>query len=259
IERLTDAVERLATSHDELSRRVDALQEQSDLGLVDLVERVSAMRSRVRDLSTRSVRLVRSAQATRAAVRLERRRRQIIAMEGQLDRLASIVQSAQSAAYSQKGSVLAPNNVRLAANALVWGLLGPALRAFGVVASTELNPAAIVAPLGSFVSGQLLLSGRAPVRFISDITRFDPADNSISLSLRNYLGDAQWRALVAREDVPVVVTELDPIGLGNLRAVVRSGVLTITAPIGLIAFMAGGGAPEPPRVAWVVDLGAAHG
>src|SRR5207249_770977 len=159
-------------------RKVTALQEQADQSLVGLVQGFSGLERHVRDVATQAEPFIATASAKGSPARPPRdvypgrqlrqvREVQALATRAQIQNVTNIVNSVQAAAYGQKGSVLATNNLLLAGNQLLWSLIDPVLQRAGVVNATSGTVLAAMAPLGSLLTGQLVFADRQHVRFIS--------------------------------------------------------------------------------------------
>jgi hypothetical protein len=255
------AIDRLRRSQDELARKLTTLQQQSDRAVAGLVQGLSGLDTRVRNVRTPVARQLQRQQLQ------QMHDMKLLAVRAQIQSATSVVHSAQAAAFGEKGSLLAPNNVRLAANQLFWTLLDPVLQSTGVLNATSATIVAALAPIGSLFTGQILLGDRQHVRIISGVTTLDPG-NTASESLRGQIAEGFWPEFRRRTDVLVTAKIVDPPALGNVPVVasVNQGNLELellfTSPstVGTLTFVTiVTGVPRPPgpvRVAWTVDSGA---
>jgi hypothetical protein len=226
IERQRDDLERLQRSHEELTRKVEALEKRSKslLGVLD----------NLKDLPRQQQELQWHLEAAR------------------VQQVAGVIGNVQAAAFGQPGSIFAPDNLLLAGNQLFWMFLDPMLRRFGVIRTSGPSVVSWLAPVGSVVTGQLVLANRQHVRFISDVTRVTPGGSTEEL-LRPRIADGYWEEFQRRTDVLATAVVLDR-PTRRASAVVRGGVLRV--------FVVSGGASDavltsgvkaPVRVAWMVD------
>jgi hypothetical protein len=252
IERQRQALELLRRSHQELSKKVTALQERSERTLMTLLQELAGVNEglRVVQVQAQTIRAQRLS-AQRLAIRQQRQLR-ALATTSRLQQVTAVVNSVQGSAFGAKGSILATNNLLLAANQLLWIFLDPVLRSVGIIEGTSPSLAVWLAPLGSLVTGQLVLGNRQHVRFISGVTRFD-TQSVVFESLRDRIADDLWPEFQRRTDVPVTVAPLDRIPGRDPIASVENGVLRIEIPIGILH------AGVTIRVAWMVDTGADGG
>ena len=246
-----ESLETLQQAHDELSKKVEALQEQADQALVRLFEGVRGFDQQFQSISAQNQQTLTTARLTRAAAVRQGQELRSLAATARVQQITSVITSTQSAAYGTQGSVLATNNLLLAGNQLFWMFLDPILRGLGIVKSTAPGLAVWLAPLGSLVTGQLVLANRQHVRFVSGIATFDRETTIIVHSLRNDIASSLWPKFQQRTDIPVSVVALDGAVSSSIVASIRNGVLIIApaADEGVI----------PGRVAWMIDTGVAGG
>ena len=135
-------------------------------------------------------------------------------MREQIQNVTNVVNSVQSAAYGQRGSVLATNNLLLAGNQLFWTFLDPLLQTAGITSATSPSFLARLAPLGSLLTGHVALGNRQHVRFISGLAVFDGTTAVALTSLRNRIGSAFWPEFRRRTNIPVTAAF---VGAGAIR------------------------------------------
>lgn len=245
------AIERLRQSQDELAKKLIALQQQSDRALVGLLQGLSGLdRPGARTSVARQLRRqqLRQTQETR-----------LLAVRAQIQSATSVVNSVQATAFGEKGSLFAPNNLRLAANQLFWTFLDPVLQRIGLVNATSATILAALAPVGSLISGQIMLGDRQHVRIISGATTLD-SSGFASESLRGRIAEGFWPEFRRRTDVLVTAKIVDPPAFGAVPvlAIVNQGNLELRIPVGGTFGLSTGvrRLPGPVRVAWTVDTGA---
>ena len=154
------AIAELERATEELRAAQQELEQRADVALVELLDRLVGL--------GRTVRGVRRAQAVGAgaARRAARDRRAMSASlrrqaaEVRSQKFSAVVQSVQSAAYGQRGSLLAPNNLLLAGNQLLWSFVDPILRTLGLWDGAGPSPLAGLAPLGNLLTGAAVLAPR---------------------------------------------------------------------------------------------------
>jgi hypothetical protein len=258
----------LRRSQEELSQRVKELQERSDEVVAGLLDRMSGLERSAETAVTQGQKLLAESRTARALVTGQAQELRSMAIKAGLDKVTAAVNTAQAAAFGQRGSLLATNNLVLLANQLFWTFLDPVLRGLGIQTGPSPGLVDFVAPLGALAAGQAALSGGQHQRFVTGVTAFDGTTLVVSESLRDRVADSFFPKLRERTDVPVTLSPLDP-SRATFTARVSDGTLTITAAVppppppppppgsGSIAFALL--APEGPRVvrvAWIVDLGA---
>jgi hypothetical protein len=248
VKQQSDALEALKRSHEELSEKFTALQEQADRALIALVEGLAGFKEQLRAVKVQE----QTVRAERLSVRrlATRQQRQLrsLATTSRIQQVTGVVNSMQAAAYGQKGSVFATNNLLLAGNQLLWTFIDPLLRQLGIVAGTSPSLATWLTPLGSLVTGHLALGNRQHVRFVSGVATFDGTTLVVLEPLRDRIASALWPEFQRRTDVPVTVVPLAN-KMGDVTATVQNGILRID-----VSFH-GAGFPKG-RVAWMVDTGA---
>jgi hypothetical protein len=276
------AIQRLARSQRELAGQVAAVQQQTDQAVIGLVQGIAGLERRVRGIAPppgttvtpTSAGAPGRAAAVPAAPRgqlpqartLQPARQlgraadvKLLAARAQIQNVTSVVNSLQMTAYGQKGRLLATNNLLLAGNQLFWSLLDPLLQRAGVLNAASATVMAAVAPLGSLLTGQILLAERQIERFATGIATFDGTNRVAVESLRDRIGEQRWPAFRRRTDVPITLTVMgdDPLVALLFQAEVAEGEVRITVR----EFPATGeGLEKRPlpqaRVAWMVDTGA---
>jgi ribosomal protein S15P/S13E len=223
-ERTEKDIERLRDTGDRLSGRAVSLDKQ----VAVLTERVEQMRAEV---------------AQHFA---------LMAVEGRLQQITDIISSLQDNAYGQTGSVLSTSNLLLAGNQLFWTLLDPVLRNSGVLTKSGSFTLSLLTPIGSLITGQLLVGNRQHERFITGVSTTD-ATGIARETLRSRIAESEWTDFQRRQDVIVIVERLPNF---LTRATVNDGVLTIqvSAVGGLVARSRAG-----VRVGWILDTGIGNG
>jgi len=246
-----EALEHLSRAHDELSERVAALERQARGSLADLVDRLQGYEQQMRTLGAQRRALAAEVQSC-CNTTSPRTRRELDSLETtmRIQQVNTAVLAAQSAAYGVRGSIRETDNMLLIANHVFWTFLEPVLRRLGFDLGPSPSFVTWLAPVGSLVTGGMLLSDRQHVRFITGITTFDGTNRFIVESLRSRIAPGFRREFERRTNVPVTVTPIDLTPLGNLRlrAEVLGGFLLIEA------FVPDSGVPKG-RVAWMVDTG----
>jgi hypothetical protein len=278
------AIERLRQAQDQLAKRLTSQEQQSDRALVGLVQGLNGLDRRVRDVAVQahSVAVTTGAAAgsapgptrdgrpgarTPVARQLQRQQlRQIqetkqLALRAQIQSATTIVNSVQATAYGQRGSILATNNLLIAGTQLFWGLLGPVLQGAGVLNAASATVLAAVAPLGTLMTGEILLGDQQHVRFISGVTAVDNAGRAF-VSLRGPVAEGLWPEFRKRTDVLVTARVVEPAALSTrqVAARVRQGVLEVRVQLSvgssIRTLLTSVSLPGPVRVAWTVDTGA---
>jgi hypothetical protein len=243
------ALAELKRSHAELAQRVAALETKVNRSIAGLLERIDRYERTLRDGRTTMVR--------------QQRELRTLASTARIQQVTSAVNSAQTAAYGERGSVLVTNNLLLAGNQLFWVFLDPVLRSFGVPLGPSPSVLSWLAPLGSLATGGAVLGNRQHARFISGISTFNGTTFVVQESLQDRMAASLWPEFQRRTDVPVTTAILDPFSEPiTAAASVRNGVLRIEiVPVGVTAFPLVIGSPlSPPgapkgRIAWMVDTG----
>jgi hypothetical protein len=246
------ALDRLSREHDETRRQLDAMRTRSRDALDRLLRVAEGLDLRSRAIAVQSTRTAATARVARVRVARQTRELRSALVNARIERVSSVVTSTQRAAFGERGSVLAPNNLLLAGNELFWSFVGPTLRGLGLISETSATVAALLAPLGALTTGQLALEGRHQepvVAGISTLTGGFPYRES----LRRRVAPHVFRALERGPDLPVQITPIDNVDQ-NLRAVVEEGVLTISTSSTGLALISVPSA-QGKRVAWMIDLG----
>jgi hypothetical protein len=242
------AIHRLVAAHEALGRRIEALQGQANDQVSRLLEALKALDLRSRTLTTRAAHAAAATRVTEVRVARQQRELRSALMNARLERVSSVVHATQRAAFGQKGSVFATNNLLLAGNELFWTFVGPTLRALGAISETSATVAAMIAPVGALATGQLALGDRQTERFVFGASAFDGTSRVIRQSLRPFVAPGLVGALERGPNLTVQVTPVDRIN-GRLEAIVRGGVLIIS-----IDTDTDNPPPAGRRVAWMVDL-----
>ena len=249
LERQGQALETLKRSHEDLARKVRALQEQSERALPRLLDGLTVLEQRLQAVRVQRQALsVRNAAAATLAARQDRKI-QGLTESARLQQVTAVMSATQAAAYGEKGSVFSTNNLLLAGNQLLWIFMDPLLRHFGIVSGPSPSLAAWLAPVGVLATGHLVLGGRQHVRFVSGIANFDGTTPVFLEPLRGRIADSLWPEFQRRADVPVTITVLHPApGVRFAAAVVRGVLVIVMVPIDEFPIPTG-------RVAWMVDTG----
>ena len=246
------AIDRLQRSQDQLAAKLASLEKRADDAVLAITDTFGQSTRQLKRLAAQGEKAIaRAGTAAATAVRT-------LAVTQQAQNLTNVVSVAQSTAYGERGSVLAPNNLLLTGNQLLWTFLGPASAALGASAGTA-TVLSLLAPLGSLLTGFAAVgsrvSDRKRERFISGIAVFDPGKLEYTESLRSRLPDDAWDDFRTRDDVPVTVNSIDPIGPDQASAEVRNGELRIT----VFTFFRARTQQVRYRFAWVVDTGVSGG
>jgi hypothetical protein len=166
---------------------------------------------------------------------------------------AGIVNTLQSTAYGQPGSLLSANNLLLAGNQLLWTYADPIARSLGISIGPSPSALSYWAPLLSLVTARVVVGERQQARFISGVTTFDGVDPVRFEGLRTRVASGLWHDFQQRRDIAVTAQMLTPIRDIFVAAEVREGMLRIAAN------SRDGRIPKGLRVAWIVDTGDANG
>lgn len=260
LRRQRQAIRQLRQSQAALAKQLTALEQQSERVVAGVIQGLSGLDRRARDLAAQSPV---ARQLRRQQVRQLRETKRL-AVRAQIQNATAVVNSVQAAAFGEKGSPFAPNNLRLAANQLFWALLDPVLQRAGVLNASSATVVAALAPLGTLLSGQILLGNRQHVRIISGVTELN-APGVTSESLRGRIAEGLWPEFRRRTDVLVTAKIVDPAAFGTLpvQARVDQGNLELEVPPlgrpldgGLVLVSVPPPRVERVRVAWTVDTGA---
>ena len=248
IQQQSEAIESLRRSQAELVSKVATLQAQADRSTVGLLRGITSLEQQLQ--TARSRVLTQTLSSRRQAVR-QKQALDSMATTTQIQNVNSVVNSMQAAAFGEKGSLLTTNNLLLAANQLLWQFIDPLLRGLGFALGPSPSLLTWLSPVGSLLTGQLVVGNRQHVRFISGVVTFDGTSDTTSdtqsESLRSRLASSFFNDFKRRTDVPATAVPLDK-GIADASASVRNAVVTVSA------FGAGEGAPTG-RVAWMVDTG----
>lgn len=154
------ALQALERATHEARARLDALEERSDTAALRLLDALREVRGQLGALTRAQARTVaarRGGLARARALRAEVAGQRTAATVQQVSAVSTAI---QSAALGERGSVLAPANLALAANQLFWSLLDPLLRRLGLVTGPAPSVLTIIAPVASLATAQALLGGR---------------------------------------------------------------------------------------------------
>ncbi|HYD40167.1 MAG TPA: hypothetical protein VEB43_05015 [Anaeromyxobacter sp.] len=154
------AVQDLERATEEARARLAGLEQRSDAAALRLLDAIRELRGQlgaVRRAQGRTLAARRGGQARAQALRAELAGQRTAAVVQQVSAISTAL---QSTALGDRGSVLAPANVVLAANQLFWSLLDPFLRRLGLVTGAAPSVLAIIAPVASLATAQALLGGR---------------------------------------------------------------------------------------------------
>lgn len=243
------AIADLQRSHVKLAQRMAALETKVNQSMAGLLERIREYERTLRDGRTATAR--------------QQQELRTVATTSRIQQVTAAVNSAQTAAYGERGSVFATNNLLLAGNQLFWVFLDPVLRSFGVPLGPPPSVLSWLAPVGSLATGGAVLGNRQHARFISGISTFDGSTLVVQESLQDRMSLSLWPDFQRRTDVPVTTAILDPFGEPvTAAASVRNGVLRIEiVRVALTGFVLAHASPPPGpsaprgRIAWMVDTG----
>jgi hypothetical protein len=238
-------IARVRSTNQALTQKLEALRSQTDRVLIGLVRDVTVLERHVGQVAAQT----RSALSKKAAATAARQLKEMraLSLRSQLQSVTNVVNSLQAAAFGEKGSLVTTNNLILAGNQLFWGLLEPVLRQVGALNPSSATVIAAVAPVGTLLTGQLLLGDRQHERYVTGVATFDPAVNSVSIPLRGQVAENMWPQFRDRTDVVVTATPLEGgapfqtiarVDQGNLRINLMNKTALFTTPV---------------RVAWTVD------
>jgi len=265
------AIRRLKQSNTELAAKVSTLQAQADATVVGVVQGFAGLQSQVSRVaqstgatiaagtagapaSSAPSREMQPARQLRGAVQAQRVQAQqmrAMAVRAQVQNVSNVVNSVQAAAFGQKGSVFATNNLLLAGNQLFWTLLDPVLQRVGVLDAGTASIVAALSPLGTLLTGQILLADRQHVRFVTGVATFDGTSVSFVESLRGQISEQLFPEFQKRTDVPITTQVLDPAP--NLRTVFAA---VVNGSVRIVIFVRDVESDLPKvRVAWTVDAG----
>ncbi len=170
----------------------------------------------------------------------------------QIQHVNSVVNSMQAAAFGEKGSLLTTNNLLLAANQLLWQFIDPLLRGMGFALGPSPSLLTWLSPVGSLLTGQLVVGNRQHVRFISGVVTFD---GTRPFSRERVAAEPIGRLVLQRLQASNGrARHRGPSRRGNccLR---RLGERTKRGRDSLVIDVGEGGAAPRGRVAWMVDTG----
>jgi hypothetical protein len=252
------ALDELKRSQTQLAEKVSQLEKRADDAVLALTQTVTQSSYQLKQLAAEGQKLLTKA-GTAATTAV-----QTLAVTQQAQNLTNVIGTAQATAYGERGSVLAPNNLLLTGNQLLWTFLAPMSVALGASVNTA-RVLALLAPVGSLLTGLAVVGSRVPdrkhERFISDIAVFDLGQVDYTESLRGRMSDELFEKFRARTNVAVTVNSIDPIAPDQASAEVRDGVLHINVvSFGAPATVTGiRGKSLRYRIAWMVDTGEANG
>jgi hypothetical protein len=253
LQRQSDAIESLRQSHAELAKKVATLQAESNRSIVGLLRGIEGLEQKLHAAKVQERALRAQNALARTRVRRQQRTIESMATTSQIHDVTAVVNSVQSAAFGERGSVFATNNLLLAGNQLLWLFLEPLLRGLGFALGPSPSLLTWLAPVGSLLTGQLVLGNRQHVRFVTGVVEFDGKTFEVSDSLEGKVADSFFTELKRRTDVPVTAVPLDPgISPSIIFARVREGVVIVNFSFG--GLISSGTFPSG-RVAWMVDTG----
>ena len=242
-----EALEALRKSHAELVGKVAAIQAQADRSIVGLLQGMAGLEQRLQTAKVQErVLRTQTLSARRLATR-QQRAMSSMTTTARIHQVNSVVNSMQAAAFGEKGSLLATNNLLLAANQLLWQFIDPILRGMGFPLGPSPSLLMWLSPVGSLLTGQVVLGNRQHVRFVSGVATFDGTTFVVTESLRKHLASGFFDEFRRRTNVVVTLVPLIiDAGINELRATVEDGVLIIRAET-----------DDQPTgdVGWMVDTG----
>lgn len=224
-----------------------ALEERSDTELLQLLQQLGNLRGQAKTLAT-------AQQSTQTEVTRQVQVLKSLATSTQIQKVTDAVTSAQVAAFGEKGSVFNKNNLLLAGNQILWGLLDPLMRLYGLDFGMSPSPIAYLAPLGSLALGAVTVGRTQHERFLADVSTIPPNTLVLEVDLRPRIAPADRSDFAARDDVLVTAQALDELsdseGSTTLDARVNRGTLFLS----LSQRHA-----QAKRVTWLVDTGLGGG
>jgi len=230
---------------DALEKRVAELEQQSDAALLGFLKRFGDLDQLLKTATA-------AQRSTAAAVTRQAEELRSQLASAQIQKITAAVTSAQVAAFGEKGSLLATNNLLLTGNQLLWSFIEPLLRRVGFDLGKSPSTIAWLAPLGSLALGAVTVGRQQHVRFLADVATFPASPLTTrkqEISLLPRIGPADRAAFARRTDVLVTATALDETGLEGefpfVEATVKDGTLLLT--------IQGTRRDIPSRVAWMVD------
>ena len=170
IQQQSEAIESLRRSQAELVNKVATLQAQADRSTVGLLQGITSLEQQ---LQTARARVRTQTLSSRRQATRQQRALDSMATTTQIQNVNSVVNSMQAAAFGEKGSLLTTNNLLLAANQLLWQFIDPLLRGMGFALGPSPSLLTWLSPVGSLLTGQLVVGNRQHVRFISGVVTFD--------------------------------------------------------------------------------------
>jgi hypothetical protein len=253
------AIDSLKRTQEQLAAQISHLEKRADDAVLALNDTFSQSTRQLKRVAAQGQKALARAGTTATTAVRQLQQIQTLAATQQAQNLTNVIGAAQATAYGERGSVLAPNNLLLTGNQLLWTFLGPASTAFGASAGTA-RLLGLLAPLGSLLTGYAAVGSRVPEheqeRFISGIAVFDLGQSRYTESLRSRIADDLFDKFRERTDVPVTVNAIDPISPHQVSARVSNGELHIFVDtfglktrFPLVSY----------RIAWMVDTGASGG
>jgi hypothetical protein len=257
------AIDSLKRTQEQLAAQISQLEKRADDAVLALNDTFSQSTRQLKRVAAQGQKALARAGTTAATAVRQLQQIQTLAATQQAQNLTSVIGTAQATAYGERGSVLAPNNLLLTGNQLLWTLLGPASTALGASADT-VRLLGLLAPLGSLLTGYAAVGSRVPEneekpeRFISGLAVFDMSKDEYTESLRSRISNDLWEEFRKRNDVPVTANSIDDIAPAQVSAAVINGELNIK--IGLWFSGRIGSLPKGRfRIAWMIDTGASSG
>lgn len=248
-------IARLQRSHKELAKRITELEARADAATAGLLQELSDLKRRARELVPKQL-------AQGRQILEQMRDAKQLMLQTQIRGVTTVVNTMQATAYGDKGTLLSRNNLLLAASQLFWTLLDPVLQSTGALTGQGATIVAALSPLGTLLTGQVLVGDEQHVRFVSgeSVVKLSNGRGTSSESLRGTVAEGFWPTFRDKPNAPVIVAVVDPPDLNAafVRARVSQGVLEldVTATTRTDAAKL---ASDSVRVAWTVDTGAAVG
>jgi hypothetical protein len=236
---------RLQRSQETLAKRITNLESRADAAVANLAEGLSNLKRRARALAPAQMLQQQIENAKQAA------------LQTQMRGVTSVVNTLQATAYGDKGTLLSKNNLLLAGSQLFWTLLDPVLQTTGLVTAQTATILSAIAPIGTLVTGGVLVADRQHERFISGETevKLSAGFGRSSESLDGKIPDDVRETFRAKPNAPAMAVA--PSGFFAF-AQVHQGILDIEVGRLLFPGEEGGGEqlPDSVRVTWTVDTGA---
>jgi hypothetical protein len=254
---------RLQRRQDALTKRVTELEARADAAVAGLIQGVSDVEQRARALVPAQLQQGRQLLQQVESV-------QQLTLQTQIRGVTSVVNTLQATAYGDKGTLLSTNNLLLAISQLFWTALDPLLQATGAVTPQTATIIAALAPVGTLVTGEILVGSRQDQQRSQPRERFVSGRTTVSVpgksseSLEGKIDAAYWPTFSTLSNVQVTATIVEPSGITNaaVSANVNGGFLEIAVlPIvtgGTFVTLSFVRTAAPLRnvtVAWTVDTG----